>query len=49
MFTLDDVIDIAIQIEKNGEKIYLDNEVSYLPDTEWHKGLGSYSTVKKDY
>lgn len=34
---------------KNGEKEYLDNEVQYLPDTFWHKGLGSYSTVQNDY
>ncbi len=34
---------------KNGEKVYLDNEVKYLADTFWHKGLGSYSTVQNDY
>ncbi|MFP4548369.1 MAG: sulfatase-like hydrolase/transferase [Fidelibacterota bacterium] len=34
---------------KNGQKIMLDNDVHYLPESEWHKGLGSYSTEKKDY
>jgi len=34
---------------KNGEKENLENEVLYLSDAEWHKGLGSYSTVKKEY
>jgi len=34
---------------RNGEKEYLENEVHYLPDTLWHEGLGSYSTVKKEY
>ncbi len=34
---------------RNGEREYLGNEVVYLPDTLWHKGLGSYSTVQKDY
>ena len=34
---------------KNGEKIYLDNEVKYLDTTAWHRGLGSYSTQKVDY
>ncbi len=36
-------------LNKNGEKITLDNEVHYLPESEWHKGLGSYSTEKNDY
>lgn len=34
---------------KNGEKIYLENEVKYLDTAAWHKGLGSYSTQKKQY
>jgi len=34
---------------RNGEKEYLDNEVCYLDSTLWHAGLGSYSTVKRDY
>ncbi len=34
---------------RNGKKEYLSNEVHYLPDTLWHKGLGSYSNVKKEY
>ncbi|UZR99269.1 arylsulfatase [Chondrinema litorale] len=34
---------------KNEEKVYLDNEVKYLDSTDWHSGLGSYSTVKKEY
>ncbi len=34
---------------KNEEKIYLDNEVNYLSDTLWHKGLGSISTKKLTY
>lgn len=34
---------------RNGEKEYLDNEVHYLDTALWHKGLGSYSTVKSTY
>lgn len=34
---------------RNGEKEYLRNEVIYLSDTLWHKGLGSYSVDKIDY
>ncbi|CAM9951457.1 unnamed protein product, partial [Chrysoparadoxa australica] len=34
---------------KNDEKIYLKNEVKYLDSTEWHRGLGSYSTKQVDY
>jgi len=34
---------------RNGEKVFLDNQVKYLSDTLWHKGLGSYSTVKNEY
>ncbi len=34
---------------RNGEKVYLDNEVQYLDTTAWHRGLGSYSTKKVDY
>lgn len=34
---------------RNGEKVYLDNEVKYLDSTHWHKGLGSYSTEKRTY
>ena len=34
---------------RNGEREYLDNEVKYLDTTLWHKGLGSYSTVKRTY
>ncbi|MFW5831331.1 MAG: arylsulfatase [Prolixibacteraceae bacterium] len=34
---------------RNGEKEILDNEVKYLPEEEWHGGLGSYATKKVDY
>lgn len=34
---------------KNNEKVYLDNEVMYLDTSEWHGGLGSYSTQKREY
>lgn len=34
---------------RNSEKIFLSNEVQYLSDTLWHKGLGSYSTEKVEY
>jgi len=34
---------------KNDERVYLENEVKYLDSTAWHKGYGSYSTVKKEY
>ncbi len=34
---------------KNGEKVMLENEVKYLDTTAWHRGYGSYSTVKKEY
>jgi arylsulfatase A len=31
---------------RNGKKEYLKNEVKYLDSSDWHKGLGSYSTKK---
>ena len=34
---------------RNGEKEFLPNEARYLPEVEWAKGLGSYSTVKKAF
>jgi arylsulfatase A-like enzyme len=34
---------------RNGEKVDLDNEVHYLDESHWSRGLGSYSTVKRDY
>ena len=34
---------------KNEEKVYLENKVNYLDSTAWHAGLGSYSTIKKQY
>ncbi len=34
---------------RNGEKIPLSNEVTYLDTSYWHKGLGSYATRKKEY
>ena len=33
----------------NGEKIMLNNEVTYLPKDHWTRGLGSYATKKVDY
>lgn len=34
---------------RNGERVYLENEVAYLDSTEWHAGLGSRSTRKVEY
>ena len=34
---------------RNGEKIFLENQVQYLDSTMWHDGLGSYSTKQIDY
>ena len=36
-------------LHRNGERVYLNNEVKYLDSTQWHKGLGSYSTKQVDY
>ena len=33
----------------NREKEYLQNEVTYLPEDHWTRGLGSYATKKVDY
>jgi arylsulfatase A-like enzyme len=33
----------------NGKKIMLDNEVHYLPEDHWTRGLGGYATEKVDY
>ncbi len=33
----------------NGEKIMLDNEVHYLPEDHWTRGLGGYAIKKVDY
>jgi len=34
---------------RDGERVPLDNEVTYLPEDEWHGGIGSYSTVQNTY
>jgi len=34
---------------KNREKVYLDNEVQYVSKDHWSKGLGSVSSMKKEY
>lgn len=34
---------------KNGKKVRLNNESTYMPKDHWTKGLGSYSTKKVDY
>ncbi|NRB46845.1 MAG: arylsulfatase [Saprospiraceae bacterium] len=34
---------------RNGERVELENEVQYLDTSFWHKGLGSYATVKRQY
>jgi len=34
---------------QNGEKVYLSNQVTYLPEDHWTRGLGSYATTKIDY
>jgi len=33
----------------NREKVYLENEVIYMPKESWSRGLGSYATKKIDY
>jgi len=33
----------------NGEKVMLGNEVTYLPEDHWTRGLGGYATKKVDY
>ena len=33
----------------NREKVYLRNEVTYMPKDHWTRGLGSYATKKVDY
>jgi arylsulfatase A-like enzyme len=34
---------------ENRNKVYLDNEVIYMPKDSWSRGLGSYATKKIDY
>ena len=34
---------------KDGKRIPLDNEVTYLPKDQWHKGVGSHSTGQNVY
>ena len=34
---------------ENGKKVMLRNKVIWLPKDNWHEGLASYPTVKKDY
>ncbi len=34
---------------KNGKKVFLDNEVQYVSEDHWSKGLGSVSTEKNEY
>ncbi len=34
---------------RNGEKEFLNNKVTYLDSGAWHKGLGSFTTEKKDF
>jgi arylsulfatase A len=34
---------------KNGEKVFLNNDVHYLDSSHWSKGLGSYPLKKNDY
>jgi len=33
----------------NGEKVMLNNEVNYMPEDHWTRGLGGYATKKIDY
>lgn len=33
----------------NREKVFLENEVVYMPEDSWSRGLGSYATKKIDY
>lgn len=34
---------------ENGQKVYLRNEVKYLPEDHWTRGLGGYATKKVDF
>ncbi len=34
---------------ENGQRVYLDNEVKYLPEDHWTRGLGGYATKKVDF
>ncbi|MFW5878101.1 MAG: arylsulfatase [bacterium] len=34
---------------ENGEKVMLDNEVNYLPEDHWTRGLGGYAVKKEDF
>jgi arylsulfatase A-like enzyme len=34
---------------ENGEKVMLDNEVNYLPEDHWTRGLGGYAIKKEDF
>ncbi len=34
---------------RNGEREYLKNEVNYRDTSEWHKGLGSHSSIQVEY
>lgn len=34
---------------ENGEKVMLDNEVKYLPEDHWTRGLGGYAIKKEDF
>ena len=34
---------------RNGRREYLDNEVTYLDSTAWHRGRGSRTTAKRTY
>lgn len=34
---------------KNRQKVFLNNEVEYMPKEHWTRGMGSYATQKVDY
>jgi arylsulfatase A-like enzyme len=34
---------------ENGQKVMLENEVEYLPEDHWTRGLGGYATKKVDF
>lgn len=36
-------------IMENGKKVKLSNKAIWLPKDNWHEGLASYATVKKDF
>jgi hypothetical protein len=41
--------EVNTMIRKDGKKVFLNNEVTYMPQDHWTRGMGSYATHKVDY